>query len=160
MEVPRIWRNRHTRYALIGSACEGCGAKWFPPADVCRSCGEPRLAPYRFRGQGEVYSYSTVRQAPNGFAGRVPYVVALVKLEEGPLVATQLADVDPEEVGIGMAVEMVTRRVREDGPDGVVVYGYKFRPPVPRIAQDASEPARNLHAALLTSRPPSGLPMT
>ena len=160
MEVPRIWRNRNTRYALVGCACEGCGAKCFPPVDVCRGCGETRLVPYRFRGRGEVYSYSTVRQAPNGFAGRVPYVVALVKLEEGPLVAAQLADVDPDGVEFGMAVEMVTRRVREDGPDGVVVYGYKFRPPIPRMAQNAPEPNRDLRSASMSSRPPSGLAMS
>ncbi|MBN1605359.1 MAG: hypothetical protein JW940_01940, partial [Polyangiaceae bacterium] len=66
MEVPRIWRNRNTRYALVGSACDRCGAQWFPPVDVCRSCRETRLVPHPFRGRGEVYSYSTVRQAPNG----------------------------------------------------------------------------------------------
>jgi uncharacterized protein len=158
MEVPRIWRNRNARYALVGSACEACGARWFPPVDVCRSCREPRVVPYRFRGRGEVYSHATVRQAPNGFAGRVPYVVALVQLEEGPLIATQLTDVDPEAVELGMAVEMVTRRVHEDGPDGVVVYGYKFRPLIPRIDPNALPANPDLRAASMSSRPPSGLP--
>jgi uncharacterized OB-fold protein len=49
-------------------------------------------------------------------------------LEEGPLVTAQLTDVDSEDVAIGMPVEMVTRRLREDGKQGVIVYGYKFRP--------------------------------
>ena len=56
--------------------------------------------------------------------------MALVKLEEGPLVTAQLTDVDPEEVEIGQKVEMVTRKIREDGPDGVITYGYKFRRPL------------------------------
>ncbi|MBN1608161.1 MAG: hypothetical protein JW940_16125, partial [Polyangiaceae bacterium] len=66
---------------------------------------------------------------------------------------------DPDQVEVGMAVEMVTRRVREDGPDGVVVYGYKFRPPVPRV-DPSSQPTRDLGAASMSSRPPGGLPMS
>ena len=54
--------------------------------------------------------------------------VALVKLEEGPMVTAQLADVEPEQVAVGMPVEMVTRKLRQDGERGVIVYGYKFRP--------------------------------
>jgi uncharacterized OB-fold protein len=58
----------------------------------------------------------------------MPYTVALVKLEEGPMVTAQLADVTPDEVEIGMPVEMVTRKLRQEGEQGVVLYGYKFRP--------------------------------
>jgi uncharacterized OB-fold protein len=55
--------------------------------------------------------------------------VALIRLEEGPLVTAQLADIDPTEVEIGMPVEMVTRKLRSDGDErGIIVYGYKFRP--------------------------------
>jgi len=55
--------------------------------------------------------------------------VALVKLEEGPLVTAQLTDVDPQEVSICIPVEMVTRRLRSDGDErGLLVYGYKFLP--------------------------------
>ena len=69
-----------------------------------------------------------MRHAPEGYGDYVPYAVALVKLEEGPLVTAQLTDVAPHEVKIGMPVEMVTRKIREFGEDGVIVYGYKFRP--------------------------------
>ena len=58
-----------------------------------------------------------------------PYSVALVKLEEGPTVTAQLTDLGPEPVHIGMPVEMVTRRIKEDGDErGMLIYGYKFRP--------------------------------
>jgi uncharacterized OB-fold protein len=53
----------------------------------------------------------------------------LVKLEEGPLVTAQLTDLGSQPVEIGMPVEMVTRRLRQDGDDrGMLIYGYKFRP--------------------------------
>jgi len=55
-------------------------------------------------------------------------LLALVELEEGIRVSAQLTDVDPEKVQIGMPVEMVTRKIRELGPNGFLVYGYKFRP--------------------------------
>jgi hypothetical protein len=65
---------------------------------------------------------------PQGFEEQKPYVVALVKLAEGPMVTAQLTDVDQQAVKIGMPVEMVTRKLREDGAEGQIIYGYKFRP--------------------------------
>jgi hypothetical protein len=95
---------------------------------VCPHCTEPQQDPRTFAGQGEVYSFSTVHQAPAGFTGYKPYTVALIKLDEGPLVTAQLTDVDSEDVHVGMPVEMVTRKIKEEGDNGVIVYGYKFRP--------------------------------
>jgi uncharacterized OB-fold protein len=66
---------------------------------------------------------------PSGFDSSFPYTVALVKLDEGPMVTAQLTDVDEDSVQIGMPVEMVTRKIRDDGDErGMIVYGYKFRP--------------------------------
>lgn len=85
-------------------------------------------------GRGEVYSYTVMYNVPQGFEEQKPYVVALVKLTEGPLVTAQLTDVDHNTVTIGMPVEMVTRKLREDGPEGQIIYGYKFRPVLHEIA--------------------------
>jgi uncharacterized OB-fold protein len=100
----------------------------FPPRDVCPACRAPASEPFQFSGKGTVYSFSTVYSAPEGFEAYVPYVVALVKLAEGPLVTAQLTDISPEEVRIGLPVEMVTRKVREDSDAGLIAYNYKFRP--------------------------------
>jgi uncharacterized OB-fold protein len=75
-----------------------------------------------------------VYDAPHGYEEQAPYTVALVKLEEGPLVTAQLTDVDNGKVSIGQPVEMVTRKLREDGERGVLLYGYKFRPVMPETA--------------------------
>jgi len=128
MDLPRHWRLKDQRYKLEGVICEECGAKLFPPRQVCPHCRSRRLSPHRFRGEGEVYSCSTVYQAPEGFEEYVPYTVALVRLDEGPLVTAQLTDVEPGEAYIGMRVEMVTRKIQEYGEEGLIVYGYKFRP--------------------------------
>jgi len=107
--------------------CDKCGVSIFPPRDVCPECEAPAKTPFAFSGRGEVYSYSTVYHPPTGFEESAPYTVALVRLEEGPLVTAQLADVRADEVEVGMPVEMVTRRLQAEGPEGVISYGYKFR---------------------------------
>jgi uncharacterized protein len=129
MEVPRHWRLKKQRYALIGEVCPHCEAKIFPPRDVCPECGGEARQPFSFSGRGEIFSYTVMHDAPAGFDETTPYTVALVKLEEGPVVTAQLTDLGGEPVKIGMPVEMVTRRIREDGDErGILVYGYKFRP--------------------------------
>ena len=86
-----------------------------------------------FSGRGEVYSYTTVYEPPAGYEEYAPYTVALIKLEEGPLVTAQLTDLDNGKVEIGAPVEMVTRKLRQDGDErGLLVYGYKFRPVLAR----------------------------
>jgi uncharacterized OB-fold protein len=69
-----------------------------------------------------------VFQAPASHEEQAPYTVALVKLEEGPLITAQLTDVDRKDVKIGMPVEMTTRVLQSNGDRGMIVYGYKFRP--------------------------------
>ncbi len=122
------WRTRRQRLALVGEECPHCHARLFPPRDVCPFCHGPAKEPLPYAGQGSVYSFSEVYSAPDAFARYAPYVVALVQLDEGPLLTAQLTDVDPGDVYIGMPVEMVTRKLREEGPEGLISYGYKFRP--------------------------------
>ena len=128
MSVARNWRLQQQRYRLVGEVCDKCGVPIFPPRDVCPECTAPAKTPYSFSGRGKVYSYSTVYHPPAGFEEMIPYTLALVLLEEGPLVTAQLTDVQAEKVEIGMPVEMVTRRLHADGDEGAISYGYKFRP--------------------------------
>lgn len=133
MEIPRHWRLKQQRYSLVGEVCPHCEAKIFPPRDVCPHCGQEAKQTFPFSGRGTVYSFTTVYEAPAGFAESAPYTVALVRLEEGPMVTAQLTDLGDQPVEIGMPVEMVTRRLRQDGDErGIIIYGYKFRPVLTR----------------------------
>ncbi len=128
---PRVvndWRLRNQRYRLEGEICDHCGGLIFPPRDICPECKQPAKTVQPLSGRGQVYTFSTVYSAPEGFEAYAPYTVALIRLEEGPMVTAQLTDVTPGEVEIGMPVEMVTRRLRTYGEEGPIVYGYKFRP--------------------------------
>ncbi len=135
MNVARHWRMNAQRYNIIGGAgqeavkmLQYAGVQ---PSDTVNTAvaepGHEQQAPV-FSGRGEVYSYTTVYDPPAGFERYAPYVLALVKLNEGPLVTAQLTDVMPGEVQIGQPVEMVTRKLRTEGDEGMIVYGYKFRP--------------------------------
>lgn len=129
MEIPRHWRLKNQRYKLVGEICPHCEARLFPPRDICPECGGEARTQYTFSGRGEVYSYTTIYDPPAGYEEYAPYTVALIKLEEGPLVTAQLTDVGDQPVEIGTPVEMVTRRLRQDGDErGMIIYGYKFRP--------------------------------
>lgn len=127
-EIARHWRLKAQRYGLIGEICPDCSGKIFPPRDVCPHCAEPAGPDFQFSGKGEIYSYTTIHNAPDGYTGNVPYIVALVKLDEGPMITAQLTDVDEDDVAIGMPLEMVTRKLMEQGDEGLIQYGYKFRP--------------------------------
>lgn len=131
MDIPRHWRLKKQRYALTGEVCDHCDAKLFPPRDICPECGEEAKTLFQFSGRGEVYSHTTVYDPPQGYEGQAPFTLAMVKLEEGPLVTAQLTDLGEEPAEIGMPVEMVTRLLRSATDErGMLVYGYKFRPAV------------------------------
>lgn len=87
---------------------------------------------FTFAGTGEVVSYTTIQDPPEGYEEQAPYVLALVKLDEGVMITAQITDLDSESVQIGDRVEMVTRRLTTEGARGMIVYGYKFRKILPR----------------------------
>lgn len=127
MDLAKHWRQRAARYRLEGLRHRPSGEVRFPPEPAIGDRSD-EWEPYTLSGAGTIYSFSIVRQPPDGYEDQAPYMVALVKLAEGPVVTAQLTDCDPDQVAIDLPVEMVTRRLRDLGPDGLLIYGYKFRP--------------------------------
>ena len=122
------WRLIPTRYNLVGTECKSCGQKYFPPRNICPECRRrSQMVRFKFSGVGEVYSYTVVRAAPTGFEYQKPYVVAIVRLEEGAMCTSQIVDCNPEDVSIGDKVELVFRKIMADDESGIIRYGYKFR---------------------------------
>ena len=128
MSIPRNWRTRQQRYSLKAEVCNDCGKHIFPPRDVCPHCAGQKQSWTNLSGQGQVFSYTTMFSAPAAFEEYTPYTMALVKLAEGPMITAQLTDVDSDKVFIGMPMEMVTRKLSQEGNEGQILYGYKFRP--------------------------------
>jgi uncharacterized OB-fold protein len=145
--VARYWRETQGRYNLGGSRCINCRTVFFPPRRVCPTCSTHRqslgkLEPYQLSGEGEIHSYTVVHDAAEGFEMQVPYVLALVRTREGPLLTGQVVDVDPSAVRIGLHVRATFRKLREEGKAGVIHYGYKFAPAEEGAAPAAAAPAR------------------
>ncbi len=128
-EVPRFWRESKHRYRLVGTKCENCGNLYFPPRDICPTCRREsvnKMKEVELSGEGEVYSYTVVHDGLEQFKMQVPYIIAIIKTKEGPLITGQIVDCDPEDVKIGTPVRSTLRKVRSEGKSGIIQYGYKF----------------------------------
>lgn len=90
--------------------CAACAAHVFYPRLLCPACGAAELTCVEASGAGEVYSTTTIRQAPDKGGD---YNLAIVALAEGPRLMTQIVGVAPGEVRIGMAVRAVIRQAGE-----------------------------------------------
>jgi uncharacterized OB-fold protein/acyl dehydratase len=101
------------RGELLIQRCSSCGALRHPPRPACPSCRSLEWETQRASGRGTVHSYVVHHHPPvPGFDP--PYVVALVELEEGTRLISNLVEVDPAEVAIGMPVEIVFDRIDDE----------------------------------------------
>jgi len=124
--VPLLWRLRKSRYNLIGTKCLNCGNVYFPPKTFCPNCRRnSKIEEFVFSGNGEIVSYTIIKVPPEGFERQVPYVVGIIKLDEGVNVSGQIIG-DLNKIEIGKRVKAVFRKMFEDGPDGLIHYGLKF----------------------------------
>lgn len=88
--------------------CRECGRFVFYPRALCPYCLSDDLEWVRASGRGRVYSYTVVRRAMHpAFQAEVPYVFAIVELEEGVRLVTNVVNCRPEEVRVDMAVKAV-----------------------------------------------------
>ena len=118
------WRLKKSRYNLIGARCGDCDIVHFPPRAFCLKCRKrENMVEHTLSGSGVVESFTVIRTAPPNFTA--PYVIALLRLEEGPLMTAQV-DCEPEEIAIGKGVFVVFRKLTEDSDSGIIHYGFKF----------------------------------
>ena len=111
---------------LVAHACEDCGALYFDRRNACARCGKTRFGSKKLGDKGTVKAFTIVaRAAPNV---KVPYVSAIVDLEGGGVVKTNVVNIepDPEHVRLNMAVRMTTfiAGVDDDGTEAVA-FGFE-----------------------------------
>ena len=94
--------------------CDACATFIHYPKPACRACGATTLTPTPVSGRGHVYSYTVTHTPVRGYDA--PFAVVLVELEEqlGLRMVSQLVDVDPDDVHIGMRVEVVFHQITDD----------------------------------------------
>jgi uncharacterized OB-fold protein len=96
------------RHELLLQRCGACQKFRFYPRSVCPFCLSDTFEWTESTGRGTVYSFTVIHRAPSrAFQGKVPYVLALIELDEGIRMMSNVVDTDPAEVRIGMRVEVV-----------------------------------------------------
>ena len=83
-----------------------------------------------------IVGFSITHVPPERHELNHPYVVAIVELDEGPKVTSEIVGVEPEEVKIGMKVRVNFRKYGSDSSESVIVYGYKFTPSFVKTKRD------------------------
>lgn len=96
-------------HRLIVQRCTQCGRTRFPPGPTCATCGAPDHDWIDASGRGRVFSWIVVRHPvpADVYAGEVPYVVALIELEEGVRLVSNVIGCAPEAVAVDMPVEVM-----------------------------------------------------
>jgi len=77
---------------------------------------------------GKIISWSLIRVPPDGFSDQAPYPIAIVELENGSRILSQVVDWERDVLKIGQKVKTVVRRTIEATQDGVIPYGIKVKP--------------------------------
>lgn len=104
-----LWEGVKQEKLLI-QKCKGCGKILHPPRPMCPACQSTESEHIEASGKGKIYSYVTYHKSPHkGF--KAPYSVVLVELEEGPRVISNMVDVKPEEIKIGMPVKVAYEKI-------------------------------------------------
>lgn len=126
--IPLTWRKIPERYGILGVKCETCGGHYFPKRSICPKCRRKgKITQVKYSGKGKVYSFTEVTAPPQGFEDQVPYILAVIELEEGARLTAQIVDAGKDDVKIGSAVEQVFRVIQKDDPEGLIHYGFKFK---------------------------------
>ncbi|MDC0236893.1 OB-fold domain-containing protein [Gammaproteobacteria bacterium] len=95
--------------------CDKCETWTFPYRDRCQHCGSESMVWRDTSGRGTLYSHGLLRRAYHPrHEDRLPIILAQVDMLEGVRLSTNLVDVEPDAVRVGMEVEMVS----ESLPDG------------------------------------------
>ncbi|GAA5161394.1 MULTISPECIES: Zn-ribbon domain-containing OB-fold protein [Amycolatopsis] len=103
------------RHELALQHCRSCDRLWHPPLPRCPHCHSATLDWHRVSGRGTVYSATVVEHPTHAaLADRVPYVVALVELAEGPRVVANIRGCEPDEVHIGQPVRVTFEDVTDE----------------------------------------------
>lgn len=112
-ETAPFW-NAAIKGKLLIQFCRDSGEPQFFPRPVSLATGKRNLEWREVSGRGTVYTFTVTRNAWPGHEDRVPYIVALIELEEGVRMMCNLFNVNPNEVKIGMAVKLIWEKLSDD----------------------------------------------
>lgn len=121
-ETAPYWEGCRQHQLLI-QRCTDCGEHQFYPRSLCSHCMSGRIEWVRASGRGRVVSYTVMRRAVSeAYTDEDSSVLALIRLDEGPRMMSNVVQCEPEQLAIGLDVEVVF----EDWSDEISIP--KFRP--------------------------------
>jgi uncharacterized OB-fold protein len=95
-------------HRLMLPRCGACGRFWFPPSRRCPHCLSPDVQWVEAKGTGRIYSFVVFHRVYHpAFADDVPYAVAIVELDEGPRLLSNIVGTPPERLACDMRVHVV-----------------------------------------------------
>jgi uncharacterized protein len=125
----KTWRLQKYRYRLLGSVCTNCQSNYYPYKAFCTKClKENSIKEYEFKPFGKILSWTVINVAPKGFEKFTPYIVALVRLSEGPIILSQICDTTEDKLKTGLKVKAVFRKLAATDDTEIIKYGLKFEP--------------------------------
>lgn len=125
----REWREHGGKYRLEGTHCDECHEIFFPRRTVCGACNSLKVSAYRCQRTGHIEVMANAENpilAAMGYGEVVPRHIAMVRLDDGLVIASEIVDVvDQAQLKVGARVRMVVRKqVRESNL--AWQYAYKF----------------------------------
>jgi len=113
-------------HKLMMPRCDDCGKYWFPPTQFCAHCSSRNWKWTETSGRGKVFSFVVYHRVYHpGFADEVPYAVAVIALDEGPRMLSNVTGIPVEKIVCDMPVEIEYVDITDDATIP------KFRPVAP-----------------------------
>ena len=94
--------------------CDTCSKAVFYPRSICPHCHSDQLSWIVASGKGTIYSYTVAHQGFGPFAEDVPFVIAIIELEEGTRMMSRIVDARRQDIVVGAAVRVTFESVSED----------------------------------------------
>ncbi len=96
------------QHRLLMPHCDACDGYWFPPSQYCQHCSSKDWEWKEVSGKGRIFSFVIYHRVYHpGFAGEVPYAVAVIALDEGPRLLSNVVGLPPDKLVCDMPVEIV-----------------------------------------------------
>ena len=98
---------------LLLQRCKECGKTYCPPRPFCPECASRSVEAFKASGKGRLYSYIINHRPAPGFEDDAPYAIAVVELEEGPRLMSNIVECEqtPEALQLDMALEVTFEKV-------------------------------------------------
>ncbi len=120
----RYTREIPHRYRLEAQKFD-CGCVTLANRYVCPDKGCKDFEKITLSGKGRILTYTVVHIAADDYAKEAPFPVAIIETEEGARITAQVVDCNEEDLKIGAEVQLVFRKIMEEGGSGIINYAYK-----------------------------------